>query len=144
MKKILSVLLSVVMLCAMASTTVYAEDVDTKSDPVIEARYSDFGTVFVTFYQRDDGFCHVEGGAVTTSSKKWVEVTVTIEQYHSNGGFQPVDGFSWSDADYFGASTQATRDLYRGTYRAHVVAKCYLDGTLLETAEVYSSNLNVA
>lgn len=144
MKKLLSVLLSVVMLCAMASTTVYAEEVDTKSDPIIEARYTDFGAVFASLYRLDNGFYHVEGGAATSSSSKWVEITVTIEGYYSGEGFKPVDGFSWSDADYFGASTQATRDLSRGTYRAHTVAKCYRNGVLLETAEAYSPNVIVS
>ena len=144
MKKIAAIILSVTLLCCF-TTGALAEDVVTaEQEPYIEARFSDFANVFASLTRQDSGFYHVEGGAGTYSSAKWVEITVTIEQYHTNGGFQPVDGFSWSDADYFGASTQATRDLSRGTYRAHTVAKCYRDGVLLETAEAYSPNVNVA
>ena len=140
MKKVVSLLLALVMLCSF-STSVWAEE--TSQEPYIEARFSDFTNVFATLTLTDWGFLHVEGGAGTYSSGKWVEVTVTIERYYTDGGFQPVEGFCWTDADYFAAATQATRDTSRGTYRAHTVAKCYMNGVLLETVEAYSNNVAV-
>ena len=142
MKRWIAVLLSVCMLGCCFSANVFADEV--APNGVIEARFSDFASVFATLtYNENTGFCHVEGGAATYSSEKWVEVTLTIERYTSANGFQPVDGLSWSVADSFGTGTQADRDLPSGTYRAHTVASCYRDGKLLETVEAYSRNVNV-
>lgn len=142
MKRWIAVLLSVCMLGCCFSANVFADTATPGG--VIEARFSDFASVFATLtYNETTGFCHVEGGAATYSSEKWVEVTLTIERYTSANGFQPVDGLSWSVADSFGTGTQADRDLPSGTYRAHTVASCYRDGKLLETVEAYSRNVNV-
>lgn len=142
MKRWIAVLLSVCMLGCCFSANVFADEV--APNGVIEARFSDFASVFATLtYNENTGFCHVEGGAATYNSEKWVEVTLTIERYTSANGFQPVEGLSWSASDYFGTGTQADRDLSRGTYRAHTVAKCYKNGVLLETVEAYSVNVTV-
>lgn len=142
MKRWIAALLSVCMLGCCFSANVFADEV--APNGVIEARFSDFASVFATLtYNENTGFCHVEGGAATYSSEKWVEVTLTIERYTSANGFRPVDNLLWTASDYFGTGTQATRDLTPGTYRAHTVAKCYRDGNLLETVEVYSTNVVV-
>ena len=142
MKRWIAVLLSVCMLGCCFSVNVFADEA--APGGVIEARFSDFGNVYAPLtYNSDTGFCHVEGGASTYDGTKWVEITLTIEQYTSANGFQPVEGLSWSASDYFGTGTQADRDLSRGTYRAHTVAKCYRNGVLLETVEAYSANVTV-
>ena len=142
MKRWMAMLLSVCMLGCCFSANVFADEA--APGGAIEARFSDFGNVFATMtYDSSTGICHVEGGATTYSSKKWVEITLTIEQYTTANGFQPVEGLSWSASDYFGIITQADRDLSRGTYRAHTVAKCYRNGVLLETVEAYSANVTV-
>lgn len=141
MKKMLSLLLSLAMLC---SFSVGAMAKETDAPPYVEARFTDFLNVFATLTLTDLGFLHVEGGAGTYSSEKWVEVTVTIEQYiDKDTGWEPVEGLVWTDARYTAALTQATRDVSRGTYRAHTVATCYKDGVLLETVEAYSNIVGV-
>lgn len=142
MKRWIAVLLSVCMLGCCFSANVCADEATPGG--VIEARFSDFGNVYATMtYNSSTGICHVEGGAATYSSTKWVEITLTIEQYTTANGFQPVEGLSWNASDYIGTGTQADRDLSRGTYRAHTVAKCYQNGVLLETVEAYSVNVTV-
>lgn len=142
MKRWIAVLLSVCMLGCCFSANVFADEM--ASDGVIEARFSDFGAVYASMdYDETTGFCHVEGGAATYSSEKWVEITLTIERYTSAGGYQPVENLLWTASDYFGTGTQADRDLPSGTYRAHTVASCYRDGKLLETVEAYSRIVEV-
>ena len=142
MKRWIAVLLSVCMLGCCFSANVFADEA--APDGVIEARFSDFGNVFATItYNSITGICHIEGGATTYSSKKWVEVTLTVEKYSSSNGYQPVENLLWTASDYFGTGTQADRDLPSGTYRAHTVASCYRDGKLLETVEAYSRIVEV-
>ncbi len=142
MKRWIAVLLSVCMLGCCFSVNVCADEA--MPGGVIEARFSDFANVYATMtYNSSTGICHVEGGAVTYNGNNWVELTITVEQYTTANGFQPVEGLSWSASDYAGTGTQANRDLSRGTYRAHTVAKCYRNGVLLETVEAYSANVTV-
>lgn len=146
MKKLLSLVLSVLLMFSVGTTSAFAENETSVSENngMIEARFSDFMNVYATLYKTSLGFYHVEGGAGVDSTSKWVEVTVTIEACASDGNYYPVEGFEWSASGNFSAATQATRDLSRGTYRAHTVAKCYLNGTLLETVEAYSGIVNVS
>lgn len=145
MKKLLSLILSVFLLCSIGTTSVFAENYPNMAEGngMIEARYSDFINVYATLYKTDLGFYHVEGGAGVNNPSKYVEVTVTIEGCNSDGNYYPVDGFIWTASGNFAAATQATRDLLGGAYRAHTVAKCYLNGVLLETVEAYSNVVNV-
>lgn len=144
MKKCLSLVLSVLLLCSFATTSVFAES-STSSDegPYIEARYSDFSMVFATLHQKDNGFYEISGGAGTFSNQKWIEVTVTLEACGADGKYRPVDGFKWTAADYSNAITSATRDLPGGGYRTHTHATCYLNGSLLESVDAYSNVVNV-
>lgn len=145
MKKLLSLALSFLMLCSVGTTSALAENYpDTATDDtVIEARFSDFMNIYASLYETSFGFYHVEGGAGADDPDKWVEVTVTIEGCHSDGNYYPVDGFEWSASGNFSAGVEATRDLAGGAYRAHTVAKCYLNGVLLETIDTYSNVVNV-
>lgn len=145
MKKVFSIVLSIFFLCSVGTTSVFAENRTTfvNSTGIIETRFSDFINVYATLTETSLGFYHVEGGAGANHGSKWVEVTVTIEGCNSNGDYVPIEGFEWSASGTFAAATQATRDLPRGTYRAHTVAKCYLNGVLLETADAYSGVVNV-
>lgn len=144
MKKFLSLILSTMIVCSFATTSVFAENSSsTQDDSYIEARYSDFSMLYATLYKNSQGFYDIAGGAGTYSNQKWLEVTVTLEACGYDGKYHPVDGFEWTDADYSAVATFATRDLPGGGYRVHTVAKCYLNGTLLETAEAYSSVVNV-
>ncbi len=144
MKKLISLFLCAMLLCVFASTSAFAEaSTSTKEDPYIEARYSDFSMVFATLHRNDNGFYEISGGAGTFSSQKWIEVTVTLEACLSDGKYHAVSGYTWTDADYATAMTSATRDLSGGAYRVHTVAKCYQNGTLLETVDAYSNIVNV-
>ena len=145
MKKILSFALSVLLLCSVSTVSAFAETANGlyNDSGIIQARYSDFMNVYATLYKTSLGFYHVEGGAGVDDPSKWVEVTVTIESCHSDGNYYPVEGFEWNTSGYLTAATQATRDLASGSYRAHTVAKCYLNGVLLETVDTYSSVVNV-
>lgn len=144
MKKLLSLVLSVMLVLAFSTTNVFAEaSSSSQTSPYIEARYSDFSMVFATLHQKDSGFYEISGGAGTFSNQKWIEVTVTLEACEPDGVYRPVEGFKWTTADYSNAITSATRDLPGGGYRAHTVAKCYLNGKLLETVEAYSNIVNV-
>ena len=90
MKRWIAVLLSVCMLGCCFSVNVFADEA--APGGVIEARFSDFGNVYATLtYNSDTGFCHVEGGASTYDGTKWVEITLTIEQYTSANGFQSIN-----------------------------------------------------
>ena len=91
----------------------------------------------------DNGFYEISGGAGTFSSQKWLEVTVTLEACGADGKYRPVNGYSWTDADYTSVATFATRDLSGGTYRTHTAAKCYLNGVLQEKVDLYSDVVSV-
>lgn len=144
MKKLLSLVLSALLLCTFATTSAFAENNEsTKEEPYIEARYNHFSMVFASLYRTDSGFYHVEGGAGCYDNQMRLEVTVTIEGCGSDGQYRPVDGFKWTASGYSVAATQATRDLSGGTYRVHTVAKCYQNDTLLETVDAYSNIVNV-
>lgn len=145
MKKALALVLSIILVCSIGVTNVFAEsNTDSaKNSDIIEARFSDFMTVYATLYETSNGFYHVEGGAGADSPSKRVEVTVTIEGFYSDGQYHPVDGLEWTASGNLTAATQATRDLAGGAYRAHTVAKCYENGVLLETADAYSNVVNV-
>lgn len=143
MKKLLSLVLSV-LLCTCATTSAFAENSQsTKEEPYIEARYSQFSMVFATMYRTSNGFYHMEGGAGCYDSEKWLELTMTLEVCGSDGNYHAVDGYIWTDSDYLSVATQATRDLPGGTYRVHTVAKCSLNGVTLETVDAYSNIINV-
>lgn len=144
MKKLLSLVLSTLLLCTFATTSAFADNNESaKEEPYIEARYSDFAMVFATLYRTDSGFYHMEGGAGCYDGEKWLELTMTLEVCGSDGKYHAVDGYTWTDSDYFSVAAQATRDLPGGGYRVHTVAKCYLNGKLLETVEAYSNTVNV-
>lgn len=139
MKKLLSLVLSALLLCTFAVTNAFAENgISTKEDSYIEARYSDFSMTYATLHRDDNGFYEISGGAGTFSNQKWIEVTVTLEICGSDGKYRPVDGYTWYASNYAAAITSATRDLSGGTYRTHTLAKCYLNGNLLETVNTYS------
>lgn len=144
MKKIMSLALSVLLLCMFVVPTASAEDSISKEEsPLIEARYSDFSMVYATLHKMDNGFYEISGGAGTFSSQKWLEVTVTLEACGADGKYRPVNGYSWTDADYTSVATFATRDLSGGTYRTHTAAKCYLNGVLQEKVDLYSDVVSV-
>lgn len=145
MKKALSLVLSIILVCSIGITNVFAEPPtdSMKNGGIIDARFSDFMNVYATLYETSNGFYHVEGGAGADSPSKWVEVTVTIEGCYSDGKYHVIDGFEWTASGNLTAATQATRDLSGGAYRAHTVAKCYENGVLLETADAYSNVVNV-
>ena len=142
MKRWMAMLLSVCMLGCCFSANVFADEA--APGGAIEARFSDFGNVFATMtYDSSTGICHVEGGATTYSSKKWVEITLTIEQYTTAKRISAGRRTFVECVGLLRIITQADRDLSRGTYRAHTVAKCYQNGVLLETVESYSVNVTV-
>ena len=144
MKKFISLILSTLLLCAFTTTSVFAENnTSFEVDPYIEARYSDFSMVFATLHKNDNGFYEISGGAAAYSNEKLIEVTVTLEGCASDGKYHEISGYKWTDSNYSAALVSATRDLNGGAYRAHTVAKCYLNGTLLETVEAYSNVVNV-
>lgn len=144
MKKLLSLVLSALLLCTFATTGAFAENNEsTKEAPYIEARYDHFSMIFATISRTSSGFYHMESGAGCYNTDKWLELTMTLEGCASDGKYHPVDGYTWTDSDYSTVATQATRDLPGGSYRLHVVAKCYLNGTLLETVEAYSNTVSV-
>lgn len=144
MKKFLSLFFSVLILCSFTTTNVFADgNASSAENSYIEARYSDFSMVFATLHQKDDGFYEISGGAGAFSSQKWIEVTVTLEGCFSDGQYHPIDGYKWTGANYSSALASATRDLPGGAYRTHTLAKCYLNGTLLEQVDVYSDIVNV-
>lgn len=144
MKKIISLILSVLLLNSIAISNVFAESsAEPNTVPCVETRYNYFSMVFASLYRTDSGFYHVEGGAGCYDSQKRLEITVTIEGCGSDGQYRPVDGFKWTASGYSVAATQGTRDLAGGAYRAHTIAKCYQNNTLLETVEAYSNIVNV-
>lgn len=144
MKKLLSLCLCLMLLCTFAATCAFADNTTSnKAGPYIEARYSDFSMIYATLYKNNFGFYEISGGAGTLSNQKWIEVTVTLEACHPDGEYYPVDGFEWTVENYSTVSTSATRDLPGGAYRTHTNAKCYLNGTLLEEEDVYSTIVNV-
>lgn len=139
MKKIMSLVLSTLFLCSFATTSVFAEsNTSTKEEPYIEARYSDFAMVFATLHLKDNGFYEISGGAGCNSGQKLIEVTVTLEACGYDGVYRPVDGYEWTGCDYSSALVSVTRDLPGGSYKTHTVAKCSLNGIVLETVEAYS------
>lgn len=143
MKRFLSLLLTTLLFCTFATNSFAESTTRSNSDTYIETRYSDFSMVYATLHKLDNGFYEISGGAGTFSNQKWIEVTVTLEVCGSDGKYRPVSGYSWTDADYAAAITSATRDLSGGGYRTHTHAKCYLNGTLLETVDAYSTIVNV-
>lgn len=145
MKKLFSLMLSVLLLCSVGSASVFADSASTSTanDSIIEARFSDFASVYATMYETSAGFYHVEGGAVADRGDKYVEITLTIESCGSDGVFRTFKDYQWTASNNYGAATQATRDLPGGAYRAHTIAKCYLNGKLVETVDAYSNIINV-
>ena len=144
MKKAFSIILSVLLLCSMTTPAALADDKSaSNAAPYIEARYAEFSMVYASLYKTSSGFYHVEGGAATYDNDLLVNITLTIEGCDTDGVFRPVENYEWTASGYQAAATQATRDLPGGGYKAHIVAKCYRNGVLLETVESYSSIVNV-
>lgn len=144
MKKLLSLVLSALLLCTFATTSAFAENsASTKEEPYIEARYNYFSMAFASIYRTSNGFYHMEGGAGCYDSDKWLDLTMTLEVCGSDGKYHAVEGYTWTDSDYLSVATQATRDLPGGTYRVHTFAKCSRNGVTLETIDVYSDTINV-
>lgn len=144
MKKALSVFLCLVMACFFTVTPLAASETSANQTPYIEARFTDFANINIYLGKDDFGFLHVEGSAATASSEKYVKVTITLEQYMTEG-FEPMgDNFVWTAEGYFGAGTQATRSVSRGSYRARIDAECWRDGVLQESLTFYSNIVNVA
>lgn len=141
MKRILSLVLSGLLLCFTLTPTAFAENetVPSTPTPCIETRYTEFSMVYAGLYRTSSGFYHVEGSAATYDSDLLINLTVTIEGYYSDGVYRPIKDFQWSSSGYYSTGAQATRDLSSGSYRAHTVAKCYRNGVLLETVEAYSN-----
>ena len=144
MKKLTALFLSFVMCCCFATVSFAADSADEYQAPYIEARFSDFANVSIFLKEDDYGFLHVEGSAGTSSSENYVKITVTLEQYMTEG-FEPLgDNFVWTAEGYFGAMTQATRSVSRGSYRARIDAECWRNGVLQESLTFYSNIVNVA
>lgn len=144
MKKVFTLFLSLVMLCCFTVTSFAADESHAFEAPYIEARFSDFSNVNIFLTKDDFGFLHVEGSAGTSSSAKYVKITVTLEQYMTEGFESLGDNFVWTAEGYFGAGTQATRSVSRGSYRARIDAECWENGVLQESLTFYSDIVNVA
>lgn len=144
MKKTLTLFLALTMACFLTVAPLAASEVGTHQEPYIEARFSDFENVNIFLTKDSFGFLHVEGGAATASSEKYVKITVTLEQYMTEGFESMGDDFVWTAEGYFGALTQATRSVSRGSYRARIDAECWENGVLQESLTFYSDIVNVA
>ena len=143
MKKLTALFLSFVMCCCFATVSFAADVTDECQMPYIEARFSDFANVTIYLTKDDFGFLHVEGGAGTASSEKYVKITVSLEKYMTED-FEPMgDDYVWTAEGYFGAMTQATRDVSIGSYRAKIYAECWEDGVLQESVTFYSNIVNI-
>lgn len=144
MKKALSVFLCLAMACLFTVTPLAANETGTNQVPHIEARFTDFANIDIFLDKDDFGFLHVEGSAATASSENYVKVTITLEKYMTEG-FEPMgDNFVWTAEGYFGAGTQVTRSVSRGSYRARIDAECWRDGVLQESLTFNSNIVNVA
>lgn len=144
MKKAFTLFLSFLMAFCCTISTLAADDTGTQQVPYIEARFTDFANVNIFLTEDDYGFLHVEGSAGTSSSENYVKITVSLEQYMTEG-FEPLgDNFVWTAEGYFGAMTQATRSVSRGSYRARIDAECWRDGVLKESLTFYSDIVNIS
>ena len=144
MKKLISLFLSLVMCCCFTTAAFASNATTSYQKQYIEARFSDFSNVDIYRTEDDFGFLHIEGSAVASSSSQLVKVTVTLEQYMTEGFESMGDNFVWSAEGYYGAATQATRSVSRGSYRARIDAECWRDGVLQESLTFYSNIVNVA
>lgn len=144
MKKALSVFLCLIMACFFTVTPLAANETGKSQAPYIEARFTDFSNINIYLGKDDFGFLHIEGSATTANSENYVKVTITLEQYMTEGFESLGDNFVWSAEGYFGAGTQATRSVSRGSYRARIDAECWRDGVLQESLTFYSDIVNVA
>ena len=144
MKKVFALFLSFNLAFCFTVTPFAADATDTYQKPYIETRFSDFANVTIYLGKDDFGFLHIEGSAGTASSEKYVKVTISLEKYMT-AGFEPMgDDYIWTAEGYFGAGTQATRSVSRGSYRGKIYAECWENGTLQETVTFYSDIVNVA
>lgn len=144
MKKALSVFLCLAMACLFTVTPLAANETGTSQAPYIEARFTDFSNINIYLGKDDFGFLHIEGSATTANSENYVKVTITLEQYMTEGFESLGDNFVWTAEGYFGAGTQATRSVSRGSYRARIDAECWRGGVLQESLTFYSDIVNVA
>ena len=143
MKKVLSLFFSLLMAFCCTVPSFAADDTDTYQAPYIETRFTDFANVNIFLKEDDYGFLHVEGSAGTSSSEKYVKITVSLEKYMTEG-FEPMgDNYVWTAEGNFGAGTQATRDVSIGSYRAKIYAECWEDGVLQESVTFYSDIVNI-
>ena len=144
MKKLISLFLSLVMCCCFTTAAFASNATASYQKQYIEARFSDFSNIDIYLTENNFGFLHIEGSAVASSSSQLVKVTVSLEQYMTEG-FEPLgDNFVWTAEGYFGAGTQATRSVSRGSYRARIDAECWRDGVLQESLTFNSNIVNVA
>ena len=144
MKKALSVFLCLAMACLFSVMPLAANETGTSQAPYIEARFTDFSNINIYLGKDDFGFLHIEGSATTANSENYVKVTITLEQYMTEGFESLGDNFVWTAEGYFGAGTQATRSVSRGSYRARIDAECWENGVLQESLTFYSDIVNVA
>lgn len=143
MKKALSLFLFFVMAFCFTVTPFAANESTSYQEPHIDARFSDFANVNIYLGIDDFGFLHVEGSAVASNSNQTVKVTITLEQYMTDDFEWMGDDYIWTAEGYYGAGTQATRDVSVGSYRAKIYAECWENGTLREALTFYSNIVNV-
>lgn len=135
-KKLLAIVFSFVMLFALGTAAVFAEETATPIQP----RFTDFANVWTSLADEGNGLYQISGGATADTYSDWVEVTVTIQAYYSGEGWKDYGGWVWTASGQMSAAVQASRYLNTGTYRVHTVATATRNGVLLETVEAYGDN----
>ena len=144
MKKAISLLLTLIIALCCAVPSFASNDIDTYQTPYIETRFSALSNVYIYLAEDDFGFLHIEGSAGTSSSEKYVKITVTLEHYGYNSFESMGDDFTWSAEGYFGVAVETTRDVPVGSYRARIDAQCWENNVLKDDVTFYSDIANVA
>lgn len=143
-KKLLAVVLACVMLFCCASISAFAVSPDSTETSTVSPRYINFANVWADIYKTSWGYYDVSGGAAAYGNDITVDVTVYVEGYYSDGEWHQIDDWEVTGSGTAIANAAGSRTIDTiGTYRAHTVAKAYIDGVLVETIEAHSTNVIV-
>lgn len=146
MKKIVSLILTCVLLASLFSTFVSAAEVEPDVPPIETEEYAYLSNSWAGLNHVGGGKYNITGGAGSVLANVTISVTVILQKSNPKSVSGWDDLATWTDANHYSASAGGSRYIYTsGTYRTHVIVNVYSEnGTLLETDTTNSDHLVIS
>lgn len=145
MKKLISALLSVVMILSVFSSAAYAAESDTIDEGIMPIYASSDTLISSVSFSSKTANCN--SILILYSGERWISISQTLQKEVSSGTWQAVNGASWSTTATSKSSTynfsNSKTVTASGKYRVKSVFVIENSSGKRETITVYSSTVSI-